>query len=416
MNSKKARTIVLCAVALPVALLFTAGCGGDGGKAAGCGDGVCSYGEFCANCPKDCDCTTLAATPPMGWNSWNRFHCDISESLVKEMTDAMVLNGMREAGYTYVNLDDCWQSGRDADGNIIADPERFPSGIAALADYVHSKGMKFGLYTCAGTLTCQKKPGSYGYEAQDARTYASWNVDYVKDDWCSTEGMEPLERYTAMHDGLAAVSRPMVLSICDWGIGGPWDWGPALGQLWRTTVDIWDNYFSMLGNFDINAGHAAAAGPGHWNDPDMLEVGNGGMTFEEYKTHFSLWAISAAPLISGNDLRTMTEDTRKILLNAEVIAVDQDPAGVQGVKVSESGAGLEVWSRPVTLKNARAVVLFNRNETVGEITVRWTDIGLLAGKASVRDLWKKKDLGTFTDSFKSGVARHGVVMLLVQQP
>jgi alpha-galactosidase len=378
-----------------------------------CGDGLCTYGEFCANCPKDCDCTTLAATPPMGWNSWNKFNCNIDETLIRGIADTMVSTGMRDAGYVYLNLDDCWQESRALDGTIVADPVRFPSGIPALADYVHSKGLKFGLYTCAGTMTCQKKPGSYLHEAQDAMTYASWNVDYIKVDWCFTEGMDPVERYTVMHDGLAAAGRPIVFSLCDWGVDAPWVWGPRTGQLWRTTGDIADFFTSVLMNFETTSKLAAFASPGHWNDPDMLEVGNGGMTEDEYRAHMSLWALIASPLIAGNDIRTMTQQTKDMLLNPEVIAVNQDPAGLQGVKVAEDAEGQQVWARPVTKKGARAVVMFNRTGTNKEYSVRWSDLGLAPGKAAVRDLWQRKDLGEFQDSYKARVKSFGVVMLLV---
>ncbi|MBI5527250.1 MAG: NPCBM/NEW2 domain-containing protein [Deltaproteobacteria bacterium] len=379
-----------------------------------CGDGVCTFGEFCAVCPADCDCEMLAATPPMGWNSWNRFHCDIDENLVRETADAMVSSGMKAAGYTYLNLDDCWQASRDENGTIVADAARFPSGIHVLADYVHSKGLRFGLYTCAGTLTCQEKPGSYLYEAQDAATYAAWGVDYVKVDWCFTDGMVPRERYAAMRDGIAASGRTIVLSICNWGVDDPWVWGPGTGDLWRTTGDIWDDFYSMLGNFDTTSGLAAFSGPGHWNDPDMLEVGNGLMTRDEYAAHMSLWAIIAAPLIAGNDLRTMDDETREMLTNPEVIAVNQDPAGVQGVKVADDGGGGEVWARPLSRRGLRAVVLFNRGEGTREIGFSWTDIGIAAGESSVRDIWRRVGIGSFADGFLLRVRPHGAAMLTVE--
>lgn len=377
-----------------------------------CGNAVCEFGEFCAICPEDCDCDTLAATPPMGWNSWNNFACEINETLIKEVADAMVDSGMRDAGYQYINIDDCWQVERDVNGEIVPDPVRFAGGIKALADYVHSKGLKFGIYTCAGTLTCEEKPGSYGYEAQDAKTYADWGVDYIKVDWCFTDGMDAPTRYAAMRDGIAASGRPMIHSICNWGVVDPWIWGPERGQLWRTTMDIMDLYASMQANFALTEKLAAYAGPGHWNDPDMLEVGNGGMTDAEYRAHMSLWSVIAAPLIAGNDLRDMTTETLEILTNTELIAVNQDPAGIQGAKLSGE-RGLGVWSKPLSLDGARAVVMHNAKSSAMKLKVSWQEIGLSKGEAMVRDPWAHEDLGLFSDGFSAEVPGHGAVMIIV---
>jgi alpha-galactosidase len=377
-----------------------------------CGDGVCTFGEFCAVCPRDCDCETLAATPPMGWNSWNRFACDIDEALIRQTADELVNSGMRDAGYVYLNLDDCWQTARDADGAIIADPDRFPSGIPALADYVHAKGLKFGLYTCAGTLTCQGRPGSYGYEFQDAQTYADWGVDYVKVDWCNTEGLVPRERYAVFRDAIDAAGGGIVLSICDWGREAPWVWGPRAGELWRTTGDIADQAISMWWNMLLTEPLAAFAGPGAWNDPDMLEVGNGGMTDAMYRTHVSLWAMMAAPLIAGNDLQAMDVSTLEILTNAEVIAVDQDPSGVPGRRLGHLG-GLEIWVRPLTLDGARAILLFNDFFSAGTASFDWEQIGLAPGTAAVRDLWAHEDLGAFDGGFSANLGPFESRMLLV---
>jgi alpha-galactosidase len=355
----------------------------------------------------------LARTPPMGWNSWNKFGCNVSEQLIKEIADAMVASGMKKAGYRYINIDDCWQVTRDSSGNIVADPARFPSGIKALADYVHSKGLKLGVYTDAGTMTCEKRPGSLDHELQDARTYAAWGVDYVKIDWCNTTGLDPQKQYEKLRDALAQCGRPIVFSICNWGEKQPWKWGPATGNLWRTTGDIQDKWASVLKILDNpNQQHPESAGPGAWNDPDMLEVGNGKMTDTEYRSHFSLWAMMAAPLIAGNDLRTMSQATKDILMNSEVIATDQDPAGKQGSKV-KAEAGLEVWSKPLKQKGAVAVVLFNRTEAAADITGTWSEVGLPAGKAKVRDLWAHVERGAFADSFKANVPPHGVVMLKI---
>ncbi|MHB1313192.1 MAG: glycoside hydrolase family 27 protein, partial [Gemmatimonadaceae bacterium] len=247
----------------------------------------------------------LALTPPMGWNSWNHFGCNVSSALIRGVADAMAANGMQEAGYQYVVIDDCWQVGRDAGGTIVADSVRFPGGIKPLADYVHAKGLKFGIYTDAGRRTCEGREGSYGHEEQDARTYAAWGVDYVKIDWCNAEGLDAPTQYTKLRDALARSGRPIVFSICEWGLNRPWEWAPATGNLWRTTGDIADRWDSMIANFDLSSQYWSIARPGAWNDPDMLEVGNGGLSRDESRAHMSLWAIAAAPLIAGNDVRAM---------------------------------------------------------------------------------------------------------------
>ncbi len=259
----------------------------------------------------DAQSAKIAATPPMGWNSWNKFACDVSDKLIREMADAIVSTGMKDAGYQFVNIDDCWQVSRAADGSIVVDPDRFPSGMKPLADYVHSKGLKFGVYTDAGRMTCQKRPGSYEHEAQDIKTYAAWGVDYVKIDWCYAEGLEPDVQYPKFRDAIAQSGRPIVFSICNWGVKAPWTWGPHTGNLWRTTGDISDKYSSMSLIGFSQDGLGKFAGPGHWNDPDMLEVGNGGMKHDEYLTHMALWAILAAPLLAGNDIRSMSEETNR---------------------------------------------------------------------------------------------------------
>ena len=358
----------------------------------------------------------LALTPSMGWNPWNKFGCNISEQIVKEITDAIVSNDMQAAGYEYINLDDCWQVSRDSNGNIMADPQTFPSGIKALVDYVHSKGLKFGIYTSAGSHNCHGRPGSLDYEYKDAATYAAWGVDYVKVDWCFTDdvGLNPQTQYTLWRDAIAASGRPMVFSITSWGRGLPWLWGETTGNLWRTTEDIADNWTSMLKIADRNWHHASFAEPGGWNDPDMLEVGNGGMTLIEYRTHFSLWVIMAAPLIAGNDPRTMSAEIKEILTNPEVIAVAKDPAGIPGMVVWDNYAGLQVWSRKLQTAGERAVVLLNRTLNSATITANWQDLGLAPGtNATVRDLWTKADLGVYTDKFSVSVAPHGVVMVKI---
>ena len=363
--------------------------------------------------------TALAQTPPMGWNSWNKFRCQVSEELVKSVADAIASNGMKDAGYQYVVVDDCWQVSRDDSGTIVADPKLFPSGIKALADYVHSKGLKFGIYSDAGSKTCDGRPASQGYEFQDARTYASWGADYLKYDWCNTGTRNAEEAYSTMNRALLASGRPIVFSICEWGSFKPWLWANGIGNLWRTTGDIhdcWDCKIEFETGFvlllDRNVGLESFAGPGHWNDPDMLEVGNGGMTTSEYKAHFSFWALLAAPLIAGNDVRSMSAETKDILINKEVIAIDQDPLGQQGRRISKKD-DLEVWSRPLA-DGARAVILFNRGKDVAEVAVNWEQIGYPAHlDAKVRDLWSHRDLGTFRDKFSARVDPHSVVMVKV---
>ena len=354
----------------------------------------------------------LALTPPMGWNSWNHFGCNVSESLIRETADSMVANGMRDAGYRYVVIDDCWQVSRAADGTIVADPVRFPHGIGALADYIHSKGLRFGIYTDAGTKTCQGRPGTYGHEVQDARTYASWHVDYVKEDWCNATGLDAPAQYAKFRDALAHSGRPIVFSICEWGHNQPWDWAPATGNLWRTTDDIEDKWPSMLTNLDISAQHSTIAGPGAWNDPDMLEVGNGGMTDAEYRAHFSLWAIMAAPLMAGNDVRTMSAATKTILQNPEVIAIDQDSLGAQGVIVWEPAPDVQVWSKKLR-DGGIAIVLLNRSSTATKISANFWRAGLHVDSARVRDLWTHADLGKFKSDYATTVSGHAVVMLRV---
>jgi alpha-galactosidase len=363
----------------------------------------------------------LARTPPMGWNSWNKFGCNVSEKLIREMADAVVSSGMKDASYTYVVIDDCWQTGRDAEGNIIPDPQRFPSGMKALADYVHSKGLKFGLYSDAGTLTCQKRPGSRGYEFQDARQYAAWGVDYLKYDWCSTTTQNQPASYSVMRDALSKSGRAIVFSICEWGTSKPWTWARDVGNLWRTTSDIQDCWdcrrdwggMGFVHILDLQDGLEAYAGPGHWNDPDMLEVGNGGMTPTEYRAHFSLWCILAAPLMAGNDLRRMSPDIAEILTNKELIAVDQDPLGLQGRRVRRAGDS-DVWAKQLA-DGGRAVALLNRAAAPAQISVSWSDIGYPAHlSASVRDLWAKRDLGKHAGSFSADVPAHGVVVIKVE--
>jgi alpha-galactosidase len=359
----------------------------------------------------------LAPTPPMGWNSWNKFACDIDEAKVRAVADAMASSGMKDAGYQYVVIDDCWQKDRAADGTIQADPVKFPSGIKALADYIHSKGLKFGIYSDAGVKTCGGRPGSAGYEFQDARTYAAWGVDYLKYDWCYTGTRNAEAAYTLMAKALRASGRDIVLSICEWGDNKPREWAAKAGHMWRTTGDIRDSWdeskghsLSFLSILDRQAELWKDSGPNQWNDPDMLEVGNGGMSATEYKAHFSLWAILAAPLIAGNDLATMTQETHDILTNKDVIAVDQDPLGIQGRKIADDG-DFEVWARPLK-GGERAVVLFNRSGAAKEMSVDWEALQLPASlKADVKDLWTKEIKKGVKGKFIATVPSHGAVMI-----
>ena len=361
----------------------------------------------------------LLPTPPMGWNSWNKFGCNVSEQLIRQQADAMVASGMKAVGYTYLVIDDCWQKSRDADGNIQPDPDRFPSGMKALADYVHGKGLKFGLYSDAGALTCGGRPGSAGHEFQDARQYARWGVDWLKYDWCYTGPRNPEAAYTIMAKALRESGRDIVLSICEWGNSQPGRWAAPIGHLWRTTGDIWDAWqgkkewsHGLLDIIDMNADLWADAAPNGWNDPDMLEVGNGGMTTTEYESHFSIWAMLAAPLVAGNDLRKMDADTRRILMNAEVIRVDQDPLGRQGRRVWRQGS-LEIWVRTLA-GGDRAAVLFNRGDQPAEMAVAWEQLDLPARlKADVLDLWSGQRTRGVSERHGGTVVPHGVLMFRI---
>lgn len=330
----------------------------------------------------------LALTPQMGWNSWNHFQCNINETLIKQTADAMVSSGLAALGYKYINIDDCWgELNRDSQGNLVPKASTFPSGIKDLADYVHSKGLKLGIYSDAGTKTCSlTMPGSLGHEEQDAQTFASWGVDYLKYDNCENTGISPRERYTKMSKALLNSGRPIFFSLCEWGQDDPATWAGGIGNSWRTTGDIQDNWRSMTSIADQNEKWASFARPGSWNDPDMLEVGNGGMTTEEYRSHFSIWALAKAPLLIGCDIRSMNKVTFELLSNKEVIAVNQDKLGVQGKKVKKEG-DLEVWAGPLSKKRL-AVILWNRGTSPANVTAPLSDIGLSSSTVvDVRDLW-----------------------------
>jgi alpha-galactosidase len=378
----------------------------------------------------------LAQTPPMGWNSWNTFQTNIDEPLLKGMVDTYISSGMKDAGYTYFVLDDGWMSmERDSAGNLVADPKKFPHGMKAFADYVHSKGLKFGIYNCAGTKTCAGYPGTHGYEYQDARLYASWGVDYLKFDWCYTDGINARDAYITMSKAIRAAGRPMIFSLCEWGGHQPWRWAKNVGQLWRSTGDIGVGFekditkgswtaLSVLSILDRQDSIRQYAGPGHWNDPDMLEVGNG-MKYNEDKAHFSLWCMLAAPLMAGNDLRKMSPETTGILTNKEVIALDQDLLGVEAFRYY-SFDGIEIWVKPLA-NNELAVCFLNRSGRPQEVNYDWkahtitdtvskTSFDFSQTNYKVRDLWAKKDIGTTNKPFKQTVPADDVVVLrLVKQ-
>jgi alpha-galactosidase len=353
-----------------------------------------------------------ARTPPMGWNSWNHFACKVTAADVRSAADAIVSTGMKSAGYIYVNIDDCWQGTRDEKG-VIHPNEKFPD-MKGLSDYVHSKGLKLGIYSSPGPKTCGGYEGSLGHEELDAQTYANWGIDYLKYDYCSFQGDVPAQMaaYKKMHEALEKTGRAIVFSLCQYGMDRVWRWGPSVGgNLWRTTGDISDDYDRMAYIGFGQNGLERFAAPGHWNDPDMLEVGNGKMNKDEYRTHMSLWCLLAAPLLAGNDLSKMTPDTLAILTNPEVIAVDQDALGIQGHRVAQEGQ-LEVWVK-LLADGSKAVGLFNRGESVMPVTAHFRDVGV-GDTATVRDLWEKRDLGVFNSSFTAQVPKHGVVLVKVK--
>jgi alpha-galactosidase len=381
----------------------------------------------------------LAKTPPMGWNSWNKFAGAVTDKDVRGMADAMASNGMKAAGYTYINIDDTWEAGRDANG-MIQSNSKFPN-MKALADYVHSKGLKIGIYSSPGPFTCAGYEASFNHEAQDAKQYAAWGFDYLKYDWCSAStvytnapadiSMTQQAAYAKMGDALLHSGREIVFSLCEYGQNDVGTWGAKVGgNLWRTTGDIRDQWQSMVNiGFGQQVGREKFAGPGHWNDPDMLEIGNGGMTTEEYRTHMSLWCLLSAALLAGNDLRDMKPEILEILTNGEVIAVDQDPLGVQAVRVSPpvpkdeadtisvtegrsaTGGDIQVFSRPLA-DGGHAVGLFNLSTATAKVAAKWSDIGI-TGSHKVRDLWAHADRGEFTDEFSADVPSHGVVMIKI---
>lgn len=358
----------------------------------------------------------LADTPQMGWSTWNKFQGNISEDIIKGIADAMVETGLRDAGYTYINIDDCWHGQRDENGFIQVDPVKFPNGMKSVADYIHAKGLKLGIYSDAGTETCGSMPGSLGHEYQDALQYARWEVDYLKYDWCNTTDINPKGAYQLISDALRASGRPILLSMCEWGNSKPWEWASHVGHSWRTTPDIWCNFdslrvfpgytqFGVMQCIAFNDTLRQYAGKGHWNDPDMLEVGNG-MTENEDRAHFTMWCMMASPLILGNDLRSMSEATRNIIMNREMIAIDQDPLGIQGLHYCDRDK-LQFWFKPLTDGDWAFTIL---NPTREDITyeLNWQDFNLTDNQVSglstdfdkkvyaVYNLWTHKAEGKTT--------------------
>ncbi|MFR0359212.1 glycoside hydrolase family 27 protein [Streptomyces sediminimaris] len=354
----------------------------------------------------------LAPTPQMGFNDWNAYGCNVSESLIKSTARAMHTNGMQAAGYSYVNIDDCWMTrNRDSGGHLVPDPAKFPDGIKGTADYVHSLGLKLGIYEDAGTATCAGYPGSLGHERTDAQSFASWGVDYLKYDNCNNTGVPARTRYTAMRDALAATGRPILFSLCNWGQENVWTWGADVGNSWRTTGDISPSFSSMLSIFHSNVGLASYAGPGHWNDPDMLEVGNGSMTGTENRSEFSLWAEMAAPLIAGTNIPQASAATLSTLTNSRVIAVDQDALGKQGTMVSSAG-GLDVLAKPLANGDV-SVALFNETGSTATITTTAAAIGKTGAPSyTLTDLWSGASSGT-SGTISASVPAHGTVMYRV---
>lgn len=360
----------------------------------------------------------LADTPAMGWNSWNKYQCNINEDLLKGIADAMVSTGLKDAGYQYVNLDDGWHGQRDADGFIQCDAKKFPSGIKGLADYVHSKGLKLGIYSCCGKLTCAGYSASLGHEYQDALQYARWNIDYLKEDWCYCENVNPKGAYALMRDALHDAGRPIYFSLCEWGSNKPWEWAKDTGHSWRTTGDISCNWDSWTRILDQNKVLRKYAGPGHWNDPDMLEVGNG-MPVNEDRAHFTMWCMMSAPLILGNDIRNMKPETSAILLNKEVIALDQDKLGVQGLMYLAQDS-VEYWFKPLE-KGEWAFCVFNRSKDAKKCAINWQKFNFKDDVSncstdfstkvySLRNLWTKKNEGTTKKVKTVVVPAHDVVV------
>lgn len=390
-----------------------------------------SFGQGNLHKPQAGKFENLAMTPPMGWNSWNTFETHIDEKLVRETADIMVASGMAAAGYNYIVLDDGWMTReRDANGDLVPDPVKFPGGMKTLIDYVHSKGLKFGLYNCAGTKTCAGYPGTRGYEYQDARLYARLGIDFLKYDWCNTEGINAKEAYATMSNALKTAGKPIVFSLCEWGDNQPWEWAKPIGNLWRISGDIspcfdcedkhdgWSSW-GFMRIVEMRKNIRKYSGPDHWNDFDMLEVGNG-MTVQEDRSHFAMWAMMASPLIAGNDFRKMSPETLAILTNKNLIAINQDKLGIQGFRISVEN-GIETWVKPLSDGNW-AIAFLNRNNTEAKVHFDWSqhmikdaDFNLEADfkkqTFQIQELWKSKDMGKTSKAFKASIAAHDIIVL-----
>lgn len=372
----------------------------------------------------------LSQTPPMGWNSWNVWAGSVDDAKVRAAADDLVKSGLAAHGFQYVNIDDTWEGKRDANGEIQTN-EKFPD-MKALADYVHSKGLKLGIYSSPGPKTCAGFEGSWQHEEQDAKTYAKWGIDYLKHDWCSYTdvatgaGLERQQKpYITMRAALDKTNRDIVYSLCQYGMGNVWEWGgemPVAGNCWRTTGDINDSWGSLSGIGFSQNGHEKYAGPGHWNDPDMLVVGRLGwganthpthLTANEQVTHISMWSLLAAPLLIGCDMSKLDKLTLSLLTNDEVLAIDQDALGKAAARKSQEGTS-EVWARPLS-DGTVAVGLFNRDLEPAKVTARWADLGL-TGRQPVRDLWQKKNLSNATETFSATVPPHGAMLLKIGKP
>jgi len=373
----------------------------------------------------------LALTPPMGWNSWNTFETNVNEELVKGVVESFIKDGLKDAGYNYIVLDDGWMSKeRDSQGNLIPDPKKFPNGLKTLSDFIHSKGLKFGIYNCAGDKTCGGYPGSRGHEYQDAMMYASWGVDYLKYDWCNTEKINAEAAYTTMSRALLATGRPIIFSLCEWGDNSPWLWAGKIGHLWRTTGDIYPCFncefshgtwssWGVMRIVNMRKDIRKYAGPGHWNDPDMMEVGNG-MTLSEDRTHFSLWCMMAAPLIIGNDIRKASKETLSILTNKNLIAIDQDSMGIQGFRVSQKDS-MELWAKPLS-KGDWALCFINTSSKSQKLTYNWSSntitdslftfsLNTKNTSYTVKDLYKNALLASTKKPLEASIASHDVLMV-----
>jgi alpha-galactosidase len=358
----------------------------------------------------------LALTPPMGWNSWNTFELNIHEDMIKQTADIMASSGMKDAGYEYIVVDDGWEAlSRDSAGNLVPDPKKFPGGMKALADYVHSKGLKFGIHNCAGKTTCSGFPGGMGHEYQDARLYASWGVDYLKYDWCDHGTADARQTYTTMRDALFAAKRPVVYSLCEWGGSKPWEWGKDVGHLWRTTGDVTDCY-NCQGEYDLGMrfvlklqeGLEKYAGPDHWNDPDMLEVGNPGLTLTESRSQFSLWCMLAAPLMAGNDLRKMSPEILKILTNRDAIAIDQDKLGKQAYLYMEHLSKL-IYVKELSEGNW-AICWHNTGDQSFTQRINWKHFSFLKGEYDIKDIWKNQIIGTTSKNLDVNIDSHDILL------